>query len=291
VSKLPDVRNLLDKQGDMMNAASAAGEAVATQIGAIADAKRDAAKKAAEQAAIDGNAELAAQYKAEAASWDEGGTYRVAMHTAGGALIAGLGGGSALGGAAGAGVASALAGKLNQMADSFETNGGAGTDPGLTAGNIAVNLIAGGIGGLVGGNSGAVTASNADLYNRNSTNAEGNGGTGSEFIDRTKSADAGAWNGLVSIAEMGVNLPNGGPFASPGDTGYISLDSARLPYTAGDQIGPDVAFWTAVLATRGVGKGAAAEAEAGAIQFGKVDNQISHTFRHIEAAGFDREVV
>jgi filamentous hemagglutinin len=54
VSKLPDVRNLLDKQGDMMNAASAAGEAVATQIGAIADAKRDAAKKAAEQAAIDG---------------------------------------------------------------------------------------------------------------------------------------------------------------------------------------------------------------------------------------------
>jgi filamentous hemagglutinin len=213
------------------------------------------------------------------------------MHTAGGALIAGLGGGSALGGAAGAGVASALAGKLNQMADSFETNGGAGTDPGLTAGNIAVNLIAGGIGGLVGGNSGAVTASNADLYNRNSTNAEGNGGTGSEFIDRTKSADAGAWNGLVSIAEMGVNLPNGGPFASPGDTGYISLDSARLPYTAGDQIGPDVAFWTAVLATRGVGKGAAAEAEAGAIQFGKVDNQISHTFRHIEAAGFDREVV
>lgn len=27
------------------------------------------------------------------------------------------------------------------------------------------------------------------------------------------------------------------------------------------------------------------------IQFGKVENQVSHTFRHIEAAGFDRQVV
>ncbi|MNS95100.1 hypothetical protein D3C86_1425370 [compost metagenome] len=27
------------------------------------------------------------------------------------------------------------------------------------------------------------------------------------------------------------------------------------------------------------------------IQFGRVDNQVSHTFRHVEAAGFDRQVV
>jgi filamentous hemagglutinin len=188
VSKLPDVKNLLDKQGDMMNAASAAGEAVATQIGAIADAKRDAAKKAAEQAASDGNAELAAQYKAEAASWDEGGTYRVAMHTAGGALIAGLGGGSALGGAAGAGISSALSGKLNLMADQLETGDGSGMDPGLTAGNFAGNLIAGGIGGLVGGNSGAFSAANMELYNANKDNGQGKGGTGSELADKGKAA-------------------------------------------------------------------------------------------------------
>lgn len=78
VSKSPDVNHLLDPQGDMMNAASAAGEAVATQIAAVANAKRDSAKKAQEQAVKDGNLDLAAEYGAEAAKWDEGGTYRVA---------------------------------------------------------------------------------------------------------------------------------------------------------------------------------------------------------------------
>jgi hypothetical protein len=32
-------------------------------------------------------------------------------------------------------------------------------------------------------------------------------------------------------------------------------------------------------------------AEEVAVQFGKVENQISHTFRHVEKAGFDRAVV
>jgi filamentous hemagglutinin len=200
VSTLPDVNHLLDKQGDLMNAASATGQAVATQIGTIANAKRDAANKAADQAMKDGNPELAAQYKAEAASWDEGGTNRVAMHTAGGALIAGLGGGSALSGAAGAGAASALAGKLNQLADTLGNGGG--TDPGLTAGNVLANLAAGGIGGLVGGESGAFAASNADLYNRSSTNGEGKGGKGSEFVDFVGEQLASAGRGAANLAEM-----------------------------------------------------------------------------------------
>ncbi|KAK45868.1 hypothetical protein BG58_15485 [Caballeronia jiangsuensis] len=59
---------------------------------------------------------------------------------------------------------------------------------------------------------------------------------------------------------MIANAPNGGPFASPGDPGYISADGLRLPYTPGDQIGPGVEFFAAVLATKGGGKGAAAEA-------------------------------
>ncbi|MBN3755506.1 hypothetical protein G3N95_21360 [Paraburkholderia sp. Tr-20389] len=187
------------------------------------------------------------------------------MHTAGGALIAGLGGGSALGGAAGAGLSSAIGGKLNALADQFETGNGSGADPGLTAGNVAANIIAGGIGGLVGGNSGAFTASNADLYNRSETNGQGNGETKSEFINSARNASAGAWNGLVAVAELGVNLPNGGPFASPGDPGYISLDGARLPYTPGDQIGTGVEFFAAALATRGTGKSAAVEAVGDAV--------------------------
>lgn len=144
--------------------------------------------------------------------------------------------------------------------------------------------MAGGIGGLIGGATGAFTASNADLYNRSTGNGDGKGET-------KNSAIAGVQNGLVSVAEIIVNTPNGGPFASPGDPGYISLDGLRTAYAAGDQMGPAIEFGTAVLATRRTGKSAAAEAIGDAVQFGKVENQMSHTFRHVEAAGFEREIV
>jgi len=183
VAKTPDLNNLLNNQADMMGAASAAGEAVATQIGTISDMKKQAALDAAKKADAAGDSASAAEYRDEAAKWDEGGTYRVALHTAGGALIAGLGGGNALGGAAGAGVASAVAGKLNSLADGFSNGNGAGMDPGLTAGNVAANILAGGIGTLIGGNSGGFAAANADLYNRNKSNAEGLGSKGTELLD------------------------------------------------------------------------------------------------------------
>jgi len=184
VAKTPDLNNLLNNQADLMGAASAAGEAVATQIGNIADMKKKAALDAAKKADQAGDSASAEQYREDAAKWDEGGTYRVALHTAGGALVAGLGGGSALGGAAGAGVSSAVAGKLNSLADSFSDGNGAGTDPGLTAGNVAANILAGGIGTLVGGNSGGFSAANADLYNRSTCNDKGECSTGSEFGDK-----------------------------------------------------------------------------------------------------------
>ncbi|MBN3755502.1 filamentous hemagglutinin N-terminal domain-containing protein [Paraburkholderia sp. Tr-20389] len=182
VAKLPDVNNLLDKQADMMNASSAAGQAVATQIGEIANAKQKAAKDAADQAAADGNPELAAQYQAEADKWDEGGANRVALHVAGGALMGGLGDGgfgSAFAGATGAGVSAAFAGKLNGLADQIGDATGS-----MTLGNVASNVLVGMGGALVGGSAGAFTASNADLYNRSTGNGDGKGGTGSEFLDR-----------------------------------------------------------------------------------------------------------
>jgi len=67
---------------------------------------------------------------------------------------------------------------------------------------------------------------------------------------------------LRSLGEVVANIPNGGPLATPGDPGYVSLNSLRLPYTPGDQVGPDTAFFTAALATRGLGEGAGAEGEA-----------------------------
>jgi filamentous hemagglutinin len=197
VAKTPDVSNLLDRQADMMGAASAVGEAVATQIGVIADAKRDAAQKAEAQAEASGDTALAAQYKAEADRWDESGSNRIALHVAGGGLIGGLGGGgigSAAQGAAGAGIAAWSAGDLNRLANGTRDVLG-GSDAALTAGNVLVNVVAGTGGFLIGGTTGAFTGSSADLYNRSTGNGDGHGSTansaglcllGSAFADRVE---------------------------------------------------------------------------------------------------------
>ena len=72
VAKAPDVNDLLNRQADMMAAASAAGEAVARNIGDYADQKMRTAAT-----------------PEEAAAWAEGGTYRAEMQSAGAALVAG----------------------------------------------------------------------------------------------------------------------------------------------------------------------------------------------------------
>ncbi|WP_241020171.1 hemagglutinin repeat-containing protein [Burkholderia sp. Ac-20345] len=179
VSKTPDVQNLLDRQADLMNAGQAAGQVVAQGIGAYADTKQKDAQRAADAAKAAGDTTAQAAYQAEADSWAEGGTNRVLMHTAGGAALAGLGGGNALAGAAGAALSSAVAGKLNSLADSVGNSTGS-----MLTGNVLSNVLAGAGGALIGGTSGAFTATNADLYNRDQSNATGTGGTGSEFLDK-----------------------------------------------------------------------------------------------------------
>jgi hypothetical protein len=64
---------------------------------------------------------------------------------------------------------------------------------------------------------------------------------------------AGVWNAGVDVASAIVNIPNGGPFASPSDPGYISLDGLKTPYTLGDQIGANVELLAAMLATGAAG--------------------------------------
>ena len=179
VGKTPDLNNVLNNQADMMAAAQAAGEAVATRIGQYADQKRDAAKDAAKQAAADNNPALAAQYVQEAKNWDEGGWNRVALHTVAGGVLAGIGGGNALGGAAGAGVSATLAGNLNSVSNALQGTTG-NTDTDRLLGNLVANALAGTAGALVGGNSGAVAGSNVDLYNRDRDCGAGNcqGGNG-----------------------------------------------------------------------------------------------------------------
>ncbi|WP_321575118.1 ShlB/FhaC/HecB family hemolysin secretion/activation protein, partial [Burkholderia sp. BE17] len=85
-----DVSLGLSNQSDLINAAQAASEAIAKQIGSYADRKRESAQKNADSAT---DPTLKAQYQQEADSWAEGGDNRVALHIAGGALTGGLTGG------------------------------------------------------------------------------------------------------------------------------------------------------------------------------------------------------
>ncbi|MGA4212398.1 hemagglutinin repeat-containing protein [Ralstonia nicotianae] len=164
LDKNPDLGEILSRQAELQKAASAAGEAVTRTIGDIADSKRDDALAEADKAHKAGNEELANKYRAEADQWKEGGEYRAGLHMAGGALVAGLGGGSAIGGAIGAGAASLTAPQLTELADKVASSVGGGV-AGQMAGNVVANVAAGAV-GSVGGGSGAFMGSNVDRYNR-----------------------------------------------------------------------------------------------------------------------------
>jgi filamentous hemagglutinin len=141
VSNTPDVQNLLSQQADTMQAAQAAGQVVAQGIGAYADAKRDAALDAADAAVKSGDFNTAAADVAEAQQWMEGGDSRAMLQAAGGALIGGLGGGSAftvVGGAIGAGLSSKLADQTKAASDAVTDATGSSL-----LGNISGNILSG----------------------------------------------------------------------------------------------------------------------------------------------------
>ncbi|WP_460902163.1 hemagglutinin repeat-containing protein, partial [Paraburkholderia jirisanensis] len=153
VARLPDLNNLLDRQADMMAAASAAGEAVSRRIGDFAQSKYDEAKAAGDQEGMN--------------AWKEGGTARADMQMAGAALVTGLAGGNALGGAAGAAIASLAAGKLNDVSSAIAgSHPTASSDLNEALGNIVANAIATNAGGAIAGNAGSVSGYNVDRFNR-----------------------------------------------------------------------------------------------------------------------------
>ncbi|WP_197732872.1 hypothetical protein [Paraburkholderia pallida] len=210
-------------------------------IGAYADEKRDDALDAAKTALKNGDMDGVSAALADFDNWTEGGDSRTALHIAGGALIGGLGGGSigtAAAGAAGAGVASAFAGKLNGLAD--DIGGATGS---MTAGNIAANVLAGLGGALVGGGAGAATASNADLYNRSTGNANGQGGTGSELVDRVWNAVVDTANDPLGAFNHALNslIPSPGlqPEADPNPLVQAN-DNGKPPATGGAVVTPSV---------------------------------------------------
>ncbi|RQM43905.1 hypothetical protein EHZ19_31655 [Paraburkholderia bannensis] len=164
VSKTPDVNDILNQQADTMAAAQAAGQVVAQGVGAYADQKRDDAAAAYNDAYKRGDSEGMAAAAADYNNWKEGGDSRAELHAAGGALIGGLGGGGAfstIGGAAGAGLASKMAGTLNDISKGVAS--ATGSD---LIGNLAANIAAGVGGAALGGTAGAAMASNVHLYNQ-----------------------------------------------------------------------------------------------------------------------------
>ncbi|KVA01676.1 hypothetical protein WI41_24615 [Burkholderia latens] len=166
VDRTPDLQQVLGNQSDLINAAQAASEAIAKQIGNYADKKREEAQK---NANATNDPTLKAQYQHEADSWAEGGGNRVALHIAGGALTGGLTGGGvgAVGGAAGAGVSAKLAPQLNDIAQSIKDAGPTGNaNVDELLGNVTSNLLAGGAGALVGSGTGALTGASVDRFNR-----------------------------------------------------------------------------------------------------------------------------
>ena len=166
VSKTPDLQQVLSNQSDLINAAQAAAETIAKQIGSYADKKREEAQTYANNTT---DPTLKAQYQQEADSWAEGGGNRVALHIAGGALTGGLTGGGlgAVGGAADAGVSAKLAPQLNEIAQSIKDAGPTGNaNVDELLGNLTSNVLAGGAGALAGGGTGALTGGSADRFNR-----------------------------------------------------------------------------------------------------------------------------
>ncbi|WP_011296283.1 hemagglutinin repeat-containing protein [Cupriavidus necator] len=233
VGNNPNLKNVLDSQADTMAAAQAAGAAVARTVGDIAQSKQDDAQKRMETAGQalkqDPSPENQAAFdaaKADYEGWNEGGQYRAGLQAAGGALIGGLGGGSALtaaGGAAGAGAASLAATKLEDVANNVSKAVGS-DNPVLNQaiGNLVSSVAAGGLGALVGGVAGAATGANVDIYNRQLhpdeqtlanrlSAASGGKYTPQQVGDAMRAASNGKYKEDVTAGMVvdGVSNPNG----------------------------------------------------------------------------------
>jgi filamentous hemagglutinin len=122
-------------------------------------------KQQARQAAQAGNTEEAQRLQREAKAWDEGGAYRVALHTVTGAWSGGTAG--AAGALASASTAPLLNAFQDQLTQSLK-DAGANDKVAQSAGQLIASLTVAGIGAAASGGSvaGAAVAFNIDANNR-----------------------------------------------------------------------------------------------------------------------------
>jgi filamentous hemagglutinin len=111
----------------------------------------------------------------------------------------------------------------------------------MTLGNVISNVLATTGGALVGGSAGAFTASNADLYNRSSANAEGKGGTGNDFVDRLGEAIRSTAADPLGALNHALNslLPASGPQPDADPNPLVQAnDNGKPPATGGSVVTP-----------------------------------------------------
>ncbi|WP_454711883.1 two-partner secretion domain-containing protein [Cupriavidus nantongensis] len=309
VGKNPDLKDVLDRQSDMLNAAQAAGEAVAKTVGQVANAKQEEAQNrynaAAEAYRQDPSVEnqlTMAAAQADVDGWKEGGEYRAMLHSAGGALIAGVGGGNALAGAAGAAAASLLGPKIQDGVTTTYTYVNSGnSDLDQAIANIAGNIAAGGIGAVIGGGAGSTTASIVDRFNRQLTYAKPED---IRTIAKKEAAKAGMTPAQMERAmdvvlgtyydETGIPKDEGVTYEQ-----YMKAQTVLLSQPANSPIAKEYAE-----AQRGVlPQFAYGDTDSAPnlgrlpifsnpnVAFGNNPNQAYHTFRHIDEAGLPRAEV
>jgi filamentous hemagglutinin len=201
------VNTLLNQQADTMQAAQAAGQVVAQGIGAYADMKRDDAVAALQAAKDRGDTAGMAAALVDYNNWREGGDSRAELHAAGGALIGGLGGGSAfstIGGAAGAGMSSLLAPQTKAFSDAVSDATGSSL-----IGNLAGNIASGIGGAIMGGTAGAAGASNVNLYNQGNNKDEDKA---RHLVEQAIGVPPGATTGqsIGSLVDQFIGMVKGG---------------------------------------------------------------------------------
>jgi hypothetical protein len=95
----------------------------------------------------------------------------------------------------------------------------------------------------------------------------------------------------IGFLNAGAKAAAPGEGLDPNDVGNVPIWQPFTPKNPDVAANFVAAFKPAMIAAVPEGAGIPAEAGGATIQFGKVENQIAHTFRHIEGAGFDRTVV
>lgn len=148
-----------------MQITQAFGREAPKAVAEFAQSRAKALQAQAKQAEAAGDAGRAEALRTDAQRWEEGGTYRVALHAAAGGLAGGMAGAFGAGAAASA---APLLGQWQQQVQSALTHAGANETVAQLAGQLVAQATATGLGAAVGGGSiaGGAMGFNVDANNR-----------------------------------------------------------------------------------------------------------------------------